>query len=470
MDTSTIAAIATPAGSGGIGIIKISGPRAVPVVSSLFRQSPVQEDLSASKQSSPADLRSWRLYYGYIHDPESGRIFDEVLISIMRAPHSYTREDVVEIQAHSGPFVLRSILQLLLKYDIHLAAPGEFTRRAFINGRIDLTQAEAVIDIINARSEAAIDMAIAQMSGGLKTLIENLHNTILEILSHIEAIIDFPEAGEDEIDIDILTQRLSDTILIPLDNLIDQHAADNFLRDGLRVVIVGGPNVGKSSLMNRLLKKDRAIVSDQPGTTRDFIEASIIEKGIPVVLADTAGFRTDADPVERLGIEHARRYIETADIVLCTLDAGREIRPDDLSLFDELSDKRRIIVVNKSDLPAECKRFSLPEQWTALPVVMTSALYEQGIESLKGKIVEMAAQASASAAGSDRIVPNLRHKQLLENGRASVLAAINRLSCACFELAAIDLREALDATGEILGDNIRPDILDIIFNRYCIGK
>lgn len=467
MDNSTITAIATPPGPGGIGIIKISGPNAIPVISSLFRHGSVQANRN-TVEASPAALGSWRLYYGYIYEPDTGRIFDEVLLSVMRAPHSYTREDVVEIQAHSGPYVLHSILKLLLKQDIRLAEPGEFTRRAFVNGRIDLTQAEAVIDIINAQSEAAIDMAVSQISGDLKTVMEELNDSISSVLAQIEALIDFPEATEDEIDTGAMANLLSDTVLSPLTHLIDQHVAENFLREGLRVVIAGGPNVGKSSLMNRLLQRDRVIVSDQPGTTRDFVEASIIERGIPIVLTDTAGFRTDADPVERLGIEQARRYIDTADILLCVIDAGNPLRNDDLALFEELSDKRRILVVNKSDLPEEKKRFLLPKQWKSLPVVMTSALLNEGIDELKRTIFDQATRHSAPDA--DRIIPNIRHKQALERCRASVLSAIDCLSHSSFELAGIDLRDAADAIYEITGKSVRPDILDIIFNRYCIGK
>ncbi len=467
MDNSTIIAIATPPGPGGIGIIKISGPNAIPVVTSLFRQGSIQANQNVA-EASPVVLRSWRLYYGYIFDPETGRIFDEVLLSVMRAPHSYTREDVVEIQAHSGPYVLHSILKLLLKRDIRLAEPGEFTRRAFVNGRIDLTQAEAVIDIINAQSEAAIDMAVAQISGGLKAAMDELKGAISSILAQIDAAIDFPEATEDEIDTDAMATQLSASVLAPLTNLIDQHNAENFLREGLRVVIVGGPNVGKSSLMNRLLQKDRVIVSDQPGTTRDFVEASFVERGLPIVLTDTAGFRTDAGPVERLGIEQARRYIDTADILLCVIDAGKSLRKDDLSLFEELSKKRRILVVNKSDLPDEGKRFSLPEQWLSLPVVRTSALLNEGIDDLKQTIFDEVTHISTSDV--DRIVPNLRHKQSLERCRTSISSAIDCLFHSSFELAAIDLRDAIDAICEITGKIVRPDILDIIFSRYCIGK
>ncbi|MCF8111014.1 MAG: tRNA uridine-5-carboxymethylaminomethyl(34) synthesis GTPase MnmE [Desulfobacteraceae bacterium] len=471
MHRSTIAAIATPEGFGGVGVIKVSGPDALFVVSSVFAHGPPDPDRAGSPDAAakPDSFLSWRLYYGYIFDPEAGRVIDEVILAVMKAPRTYTREDVVEIQAHAGPRVLHSILDLLIARGIRPAQPGEFTRRAFLNGRIDLTRAEAVADLVNATSDAAVDMAVSQISGGLASVLGKVREALVSVLSSVEATIDFPEAAGDEIDTGALVQALYENVRQPVDELIKAYEAGHFLRDGVKVVIAGSPNVGKSSLMNCMVNKERAIVTDIPGTTRDCIEASLAVRGSPVVLVDTAGLRPDPDAVESLGIEKARQYIDSADIILFVVDIRAAVSSEELRIFDELPLAGKIIVVNKTDLPVHQRRFELPSQWSGFPCVYVSALYGDGISELIDVIADMASNAAYVA--KPGFVPNWRQKVQLDRLLRAVSGAASGLGRdQSLELVSIDLREALFAVDEISGRYVSADILDRIFSSYCIGK
>ena len=470
MTVSTIAAIATPPGHGGIGIIKISGPESIDIALSIFR--PIASSNDSGHRPGSFFPQSRYLYYGNVIDGISERVIDEILFVVMRAPCSYTAEDVVEIQSHAGPVVLKAILRALIKKGVRLAAPGEFTRRAFLNGRIDLTQAEAVVDIINARSEKAIDMAMAQVSGELNLLIESLRTTLLDILAYVEAAIDFPDEVGGDIDINSLIARIDNELIDKINKLITRSDEQSFLREGLKIVIVGGPNVGKSSLMNRLVDKERSIVTDIPGTTRDFIEDSFIVTGIPIVLTDTAGIHENPDPVEMIGIEKARDYISGADLLLYTVDAGKSVTPSNLDFFKTLWHKKVIIVINKIDLPDDQLQFELPSKWQLdgkNQSIRISALYNQGIEKLKSLIAETALNSDLNV--GDKIVPNLRHKFSLEKALLSLETAKKGFDRSIpFELVSIDLKSSLNALSEITGEKIKPDILDNIFSRFCIGK
>ncbi|MGM0453434.1 MAG: tRNA uridine-5-carboxymethylaminomethyl(34) synthesis GTPase MnmE [Thermodesulfobacteriota bacterium] len=470
MDDTTIAAVATPSGYGGIGIIKISGPRALPAMASLFCSGPPAPSNAGAAAASPEMFQSWRMYYGHIRDPRTGRFYDEVVVAVMRAPHSYTREDVAEIQAHAGPVVLNAILELLTSRGIRLAEPGEFTRRAFVNGRIDLTRAEAVMDVINAQSEAGLDIALQQLGGGLVSVISDIQAALVNVLSEIDACIDFPETLEDQaVDGPRLAADIDRFVCRPVADLIARHDTENFLREGLRVAIVGQPNVGKSSLMNCLLQADRAIVTDVPGTTRDLIEAAFYAEGIPVILADTAGLRSDPDRVEQLGIDKAWQYIDTADLVLFVVDAGQPVQAENIGLFEKMAAKPKILVINKSDLPPEQQVFQMPQDWKGIHWLKVSALYATGMDEVKSTIKEVADRMSGQS--FDRLVPNLRHKTLLERCRRAVAAAMENLwDNSAPEIVSIDLREAFEALGEITGERVAPDVLDQIFNRYCVGK
>jgi tRNA modification GTPase len=471
MTISTIAAISTPQGSGGIGIVKISGPKAIDIAQSVFVRgfSPSGAPQNHAVEKEIHEFESRRLVYGHIVDSESRQVLDEVLLAVMRAPHSYTAEDVVEIQAHASPLILKSILSLLLKRGAVLAEPGEFTKRAFLNGRMDLTQAEAVIDMINARSSKAADMAFAHLSGGFAEIIKSLRSEILTLLSSIEAAIDFPDDVGEDIEIEKFVASIEEEMLPRISALISRHDDVNFLREGLKAVIVGGPNVGKSSLLNRLVNRERAIVTEFPGTTRDFIEDSFITRGIPIIVTDTAGIHESPDPVERVGIEKAWEYMSRADILLYTVDAGKPVSANDLSLFRQLSDKKIILVINKTDLPREKILFLVPEEWRDIPKIEISALYNRGIDELKNFIANLAVDATPQM--ENAIVPNVRHKTALEKARSALSAVLSGSRAGVsFELISMDLHSVIDAFSEITGESIGADVLDEIFNRFCIGK
>lgn len=471
MQHPTIAAISTPPGHGGIGIIKLSGPAALPIALSIFKphNNAIGPKTEISSESSPDFPQSHRLYYGHVFSGDFKQALDEALFVLMRGPHSHTGEDVVEIQTHGGPIVLHSILNTLLHKGAHLAEAGEFTRRAFLNGRTDLTQAEAVIDLINAQSIRSAQLAASMITGDLKNEILFLRDSLWNLLTTQEAAIDFPD--EVEIDSEYASAlSILDEVLIPnIQSLINRYNELNFLRTGLSIVIVGRPNVGKSSLMNRLVNTDRSIVTDIPGTTRDFIEDAFIHNGISIVVADTAGIRDNPDAIEQIGIEKAWGIISKADIVLLTLDASRKMNDADVSLFEHLAKKRKIIVINKSDLPNEQTRLSIPDNWQQEETIRISALYNQGIDLLKDKIAQLG--VTCEPGNTQKIVPNLRQKLCLEKTIQSLMdAREGLLQQLPIEVVCIDLRAAFENLLEITGESIKPDVLDTIFGRFCIGK
>ncbi|MDM8524468.1 tRNA uridine-5-carboxymethylaminomethyl(34) synthesis GTPase MnmE [Desulfococcaceae bacterium HSG8] len=452
----TIAAIATPAGSGGIGIIKISGQDAIKIAMSV---------VSGPWQRTTDNNR--RLCHGHVVHPETGQVLDEVLAAVMRAPHSYTGEDVAEIQAHAGQVVLRLILDMVLCRGARLAEPGEFTKRAYLNGRIDLTQAEAVIDIIHAKTEKSLAIAAAQVRGGMRERIESVRERLLYVLTRTEAAIDFPEEVGDTVNTGELIRILEHEVIRESEKLLTRYKDASFLREGLKVLIVGKPNVGKSSLMNGLLEKDRAIVTPVPGTTRDSIEEMLNIRGIPVVITDTAGLHSTDDPVELLGIKKTCEHIGNADIILLITDMSQPLTDDDHSIYGKISHKEIILVANKSDLTDDSAEPALPDGWD-IPVVKTSAIYGNGLDMLRDRITGSYVDEDNEA---HTIVPNLRHKLWLERGvRAASSAADGIGDGMPFELVSIDLRESVDAMGQIIGITVREDVLDEIFSRFCIGK
>lgn len=471
MDIATIAAIATPTGRGGIGIIKISGKDAFSIAASVFQKSAPLTDDSKKKSRPPfSSLKSHHLYYGHIVDKEKGRVLDEVLLSVMKAPHTYTMEDVVEINTHSGPVVLTSILELVLKNGAKLAEPGEFTKRAYLNGRIDLTQAEAVIDIINSKTEKALEIATSHIKGGLKTKIESIRNTLLDILVEIEAAIDFLDDAGEIVNLTRTIKTLEKRVVDDLKELIEKYENAHVLRDGLKMVVVGRPNVGKSSLMNRLIQEDRAIVTPIPGTTRDLIEETLNIHGIPVIIADTAGLHETDDPVEVIGIEKAQEYIRDSDLILFMVDASDPLTDEDYNIYKTIRNKRLILVINKSDLVEDNFKPAIPGSWGALPRIKISALYGTGLNELKDLIVNLSIGEYGLEA-KNTIIPNLRHKIALERSLRLCVAAIEEIRKeTSFEFIAIDIREAIDSLGEIIGDTAKEDVVDQIFSRFCIGK
>lgn len=475
LNTDTIAARATPGGQGGIGIIKISGPEAFPIARSVFKpkaagSKPASGQPGQTTGSGPFQFKSHRIYYGHIVDPDKGRFLDEVLLSAMKAPNTYTREDVVEINTHGGAVVAHAILQLVLKQGARLAEPGEFTRRAFLNGRIDLTQAEAVIDLINARTQKNLALAAVQVTGKLREQVTSIRAVLIDLLTRIEAAIDFPDDVGELINPADTLQNIEKKVLEPLDRLIRNYTDAHVFREGLRIAIVGRPNVGKSSLLNQLVQKDRAIVAADPGTTRDVIEETLNLEGIPVIISDTAGVHHTDNPVEIIGIEKAIEQVNGSDLVLFMIEANNALGAEDHDIYEKIKSKPIIIVLNKIDLTHQDKETAIPAGWSFDGRARISALYDRGIGDLKEMIVKLAGGANPVDL-NEAVVPNLRHKLLLEKSCQAAEALIEQMqNGVSSDLIAIYLQEAIEALGAVSGENMRVDVLDQIFSRFCVGK
>ena len=454
----TIAAVATPAGQAGIGIVRMSGPEARKIVEKIF------------KPRNPANsLRSHRLCLGRLIDPASGASIDEVLVSYMAAPHTYTREEVVEINSHSGPVLLEQILKILLREGARLARPGEFTFRAFMNGRMDLTQAEAIIDLINAQSERGLHLASNQIHGRLRAEIERLRQKAVDLSAHIEVVIDFPEEELSLLNRQETAERVQEELLQPVFQILSAYGERKLWLEGLKTVLVGRVNVGKSSLLNRLLNEERAMVTPIPGTTRDIIESTIHMEGLPLRLMDTAGFRKVRGKLEKIGIDRAEQKMEEADLVLLLIDQSRPLHQDDLNLLDRVRDKRTVIVINKTDLPARINEETLKTLATGVPQVRISALKGEGIVELRKAIREVITGGiDTSDVG---IAPSLRHKEALERASGHFNKSASHLREGLpFEIVAADLQQGLEALGEIVGETTNDEVLDRIFSQFCIGK
>lgn len=448
----TIAAIATAPGEGAVSIVRISGLAAVSIADQIF--------VPDGKPSPLSDLPSHQVVYGNVQIGD--RRIDEVLLFIMRAPRSYTREDVVEIQGHGGTLASRSILRACLSAGARLAEPGEFTRRAFLNGRIDLIQAEAVADLIRSQSDRASAAALEQLDGKLSEVFDDLYNDLLLVTAQIEATLDFPE---DELPAFILSQLATslDSINGEFQAVLATWEEGHLLRDGALVVISGKPNVGKSTLLNALLKTERAIVSNIAGTTRDSIEETLVLGGFPVRLVDTAGLRTTEDAVEAIGVERTRALIEKADAHLVVVDA---CEPPDPSLLDGLDSKRTLLVVNKIDLcPA-------PKWNTTFPTCTTSLIKKEGVEDLKTALLELLSNRAELAARPHAVISE-RHRQLVEQANGELRIAKEHVASQREEqlfLAASHCRQALEHLGEATGKVFQEELLDRIFSEFCIGK
>ncbi|MEA3232509.1 MAG: tRNA uridine-5-carboxymethylaminomethyl(34) synthesis GTPase MnmE [Thermodesulfobacteriota bacterium] len=465
MDRSTIAAIATPLGFGGVGIVKVSGPHARAVADTLFK--PEKTRLF----DTTYHLKPHHLCHGWIVDPTSNDIVDEVLLAFMPAPHSYTCEDIVEIQAHSGIAVLSRILSLVLKIGARLAEPGEFTKRAYLNGRINLSQAEGVIDTIESKSHQALQMAMAQISGAMHQQVQTIRQALTDSLVRIETAIDFIEDPDDQIIDDALPQRLRETAITPLKDLVNQYQRAHLFRDGIKMAVVGKPNVGKSSLLNWLIKKDRAIVTEIPGTTRDLIEESVTIKGIPIVIVDTAGLRDDGDSIEKIGIQKTWDCIESADLILFMIDASTIPDENDHRIFNHIKDKNALIIKNKMDLLRAREDAPLPHEWKGRPVIEVSALKQTGIEGLEQSIGRSVLLSENGIVAENPLVPTIRQKLAIDKAKSATRRLIDSLEQHIpLEMAAIDAREAIDALGEITGETIQDSIIDQVFRRFCIGK
>jgi tRNA modification GTPase len=459
----TIAAISTPLGRNGIGIVRLSGREALKISDRIF---------ISHKKKKIKHISSHKILYGHIVNPKNKEVVDEVLVSVMKAPHTYTRQDIVEINCHGGPAPLRRVLELALESGARLAEPGEFTKRAFLSGRIDLVQAEAVLDVINALTEQSRMIAVEQLRGGLSRQIEAVREKLVELTALVEAHIDFPEEDIAPLSLKDLKKRAVH-IRQSLKRMIDGARYGRILREGLKTAIIGRPNVGKSSLLNALLEHDRAIVTEIPGTTRDVIEEYLNINGVPVRIMDTAGIREVTDIAEREGVKRSIAAMQDADMVLLLLDGSEVLHETDMELIEKSKSKNTILVINKTDLPqkvgAGLKPALAKSSIGDSPIVRISAKQGTGLDELRNRITESIIASHAEAGA--HIVTNIRHARALEKALSSMDSFIRELAKRIFpEFLSIELREALDAIGEIIGATTPDDILNRIFSNFCIGK
>jgi len=458
MLTDTIAAISTPLGEGGIAVIRISGDEAVRHADRVF----------VSKQSLE-HVPSHTVHYGHIKDPRTDERIEEVLVTVMRAPRSFTKEDVVEISCHGGLISVNKVLELLLMNGVRLAEPGEFTKRAFLNGRIDLTQAEAVIDLIRSKSDRAFSIALKQVEGRLSQRIHDMRQQLVELLAHIEVNIDYPEH-----DVEAMTsayiQDRSRTIIEQIEELLRSARQGKILREGIVTAIIGRPNVGKSSLLNELAQDNRAIVTDIPGTTRDVIEEYVTVGGIPLKLLDTAGIRETADLVEQIGVERSKHALAEADLILFVLNNGEELHEDERDLLQQMKDRQTILIINKMDLPSRLDVGQIASYISDERIVRMSISEGLGLKELERAITGMFFSGKIESHDLT-YVSNVRHISLLEQAKQSLIDAITSVEAGIpIDIMQIDVRVAWEQLGEIIGDAAPDSLIDQIFSQFCLGK
>ena len=459
-DKETIAAISTPMGEGAIGIVRISGVYAFDIAGKVFR------DPSGQRKRK---LRPWGVRYGSIVDCRTGEYIDEVLAVAMPAPYSFTREDIVEFNCHGGTGVLTKVLETVIKCGARLAEPGEFTKRAFLAGRIDLSQAEAVIDVIRAKTDSARRLSLENLKGGLSSKVSMIRESVLGLLAHIEAAIDFPQEDIEVLEIQDMAEQAGE-VISGLNSLINLGKSSRIYRDGVSVVLAGKPNVGKSSLFNVLIGKQRAIVTHIPGTTRDIIDDWTTIKGVPVRLVDTAGMRKTEDLVEKLGVEAANRQAEAADLVIVVIDGSCPVDDEDKDTLFRTVDKPGIIAINKCDLGVKVNENNIPPYAGVKKIIQVSARTGEGIDELE-KALGKLATTEIKDAGDNPVMVNLRQLEALENAMRSMEDALNILnSIKTTDLAAIDIQESLFWLDQITGRSASDDLMDKIFGEFCIGK
>nr|WP_304213383.1 tRNA uridine-5-carboxymethylaminomethyl(34) synthesis GTPase MnmE [Fredinandcohnia onubensis] len=458
MEFDTIAAISTPMGEGAIAIVRLSGDEAIEIANRVFKGKNLKE------------VDSHTIHYGHIVDPDTNQVVEEVMLTLMRGPKTFTREDVIEINCHGGLVSVNRVLQLVLTNGARLAEPGEFTKRAFLNGRIDLSQAEAVMDLIRAKTDRAMSVAIGQMEGRLSTLINQLRQELLETLAHIEVNIDYPEYDDvEEMTHHVLLEKakhVRDEII----KLLETSNQGKILREGLSTVIIGRPNVGKSSLLNSLVHENKAIVTDIPGTTRDVIEEYVNVRGVPLRLVDTAGIRETEDIVERIGVERSREVLKKADLILLVLNYGDELTEEDERLFEAISGMETIVIINKTDLAQKINMEKVKELAKDSPVVTTSLLEEKGVDALEKAISSLFFTGTVEA-NDLTYVSNSRHIALLTQAKKSIEDAISGTeSDLPIDMVQIDLTRTWELLGEIIGDAVHESLINQLFSQFCLGK
>ena len=456
----TIAAISTAPGEGAIGIVRISGDLAISIASSIYQ--------CGTKQLE--EQKTHTIHYGHIVDPKSGEVYDEVMVSVLRAPKTFTREDIVEINCHGGIVAINRVLQLVLRMGARLAEPGEFTKRAFLNGRIDLSQAEAVMDLIRAKTDKSMQLAMRQLDGQLSNLIQNLRQEILNTLAQVEVNIDYPEYDDvEEMTLQLLREK-TQQVLQGIRALLNTASQGKILRDGLKTAIVGRPNVGKSSLLNVLLREEKAIVTDIAGTTRDTIEEYVNVRGVPLQLIDTAGIRETDDVVEKIGVERSRKALKEADFVLLLLNQSEILQEEDIRLLETTKGMKRIILFNKTDLPSKLSTEDIAPYAQEEEIVTTSMLNKEGIDQLEEKIAGYFFQGQMNERDATYL-SNTRHIALLEKAEQALVEVQNGIEMEMpVDLIQIDFTRAWDLLGEITGDSVQDELLTQLFSQFCLGK
>ena len=459
MDFDTITSISTPMGEGAIGIVRLSGPQAIEIGDILYK---------GKKKLSEVETHT--INYGHIIDPETNETVEEVMVSVLRAPKTFTRGDIIEINCHGGILTINRILELTMTYGARMAEPGEYTKRAFLNGRIDLSQAEAVMDFIRSKTDRASKVAMNQIEGRLSDLIKKQRQSILEILAQVEVNIDYPEYDDvEDATTDFLLEQ-SKRIKEEINRLLETGAQGKIMREGLSTVIVGRPNVGKSSMLNNLIQDNKAIVTEVAGTTRDVLEEYVNVRGVPLRLVDTAGIRDTEDIVEKIGVERSRKALSEADLILFVLNNNEPLTEDDQTLFEVIKNEDVIVIINKTDLEQRLDVSELREMIGDMPLIQTSMLKQEGIDELEIQIKDLF--FGGEVQNQDMTyVSNSRHISLLKQARQSIQDAIDAAESGIpMDMVQIDLTRTWEILGEILGESASDELIDQLFSQFCLGK